>query len=82
MNQLECPKCGKTDYHLSHSRNVWEDLRKSLLNQRTYRCHSCNYRGWEKIKYSFHISFKKIALYFFVFIIALIIGYLTSNYMN
>ena len=72
---LQCPKCGEYNLHKSHSKNRYETIRKMLLNQRTYRCHSCNYRGWERRRrQGDKLTLKKVLLYFAVFIIASFVG--------
>ena len=77
---LPCPKCGVYDYHKSHMRNVFEQLRQLILPQRPYRCHSCNYRSWVFVKITRKkLSAKTILLYVGVFAVSVLVGLIIGS---
>jgi hypothetical protein len=41
-----CPKCEEFTLHRSHSQNALEQVIKTLLPLRPYRCSACQWRGW------------------------------------
>jgi len=43
----KCPKCGSEVVHRSRTRNQWELWRKEITGKRPYRCHACDWRGWD-----------------------------------
>ena len=80
---LACPKCGEYDYHNSHTRNIIERIRKIVLHQRPYRCHSCNYRGWIIVKVvGTKVSSKSVFFYVSILIISIIIGLIIGSTIN
>ncbi len=80
-SMYECPKCGEYHYHKSHSKNLYERIRKNMLNQRIYRCHRCHFRSWEKriVISGNQLTTRKIILYLLVVIIASLIGLLFKS---
>lgn len=44
--QIPCSRCGEYKLHKSRTRSQFEKYIKTLTYYRTYRCHSCNWRGW------------------------------------
>lgn len=80
---LACPNCGEFEYHKSHSRNIFERIRKTFLHQRPYRCHNCNFRGWILIKVATaNLSTKNVVLYFSVLIISIVVGLIVGSSIN
>ena len=41
-----CSSCRSLSLHRSHTRNVFERLRKAHTPKRPYRCDECGWRGW------------------------------------
>jgi len=77
-----CPKCGEFHFHKSHTRNLYERLRKVIFNQRIYRCHKCGYRGWGRYKViNRTISPKKILLYVLVLFISVFFSFIIKAYL-
>jgi len=71
-----CPECGEYHYYKSHSRNLYERIRKKLLKQQLYRCHRCGYRGWEKILNDQNFTSENYIVYFIVAVAAFFFGLL------
>ncbi len=46
MGPKLCPSCGAERVHRSHARGLMERARKSIGSKRTFRCHTCGWRGW------------------------------------
>lgn len=44
--QAPCPSCASRTLHRSKTRGLYERLRKVHTHRRTFRCHSCGWRGW------------------------------------
>src|SRR5947207_743637 len=42
-----CPVCSNST-HRSRLRSRWETWRRALTGRRPYRCHVCNWRGWQE----------------------------------
>jgi len=80
---IACPNCGEFDYHKSHIRNMLENIRKTVLHQRPYRCHSCDFRGWVLVRVAGNkISTKRAGLYITVLIISIILGLIVGSAIN
>jgi len=80
---LTCPNCGAADYYKSHTRNVYEKLRKAILHQRPYRCHLCDHRGWVSFEtYVAGFSKQHTTLYFVVVLISILLGIIAGTTMN
>ena len=78
-----CPQCGEYHYHRSHSRNLYEKLRKRLLKDRVFRCHKCGYRGWIRIKdLESPADHKVVYLYLFAVFAALLIGMVLKSILR
>lgn len=45
MSKIRCPGCGD-HLHRSHARGLDEKLVRLITPYRTYRCHTCGWRGW------------------------------------
>ena len=43
---ITCPSCGAPDVYRSRARSIPQRVKKSLSQQRLFRCHACNWRGW------------------------------------
>ncbi len=72
---IPCPKCNEYAFHKSHTRNLYERLRKRLLRQQTYRCHSCGYRGWIRIRVlKPRPTFRQLLIYLLVFMLAILVS--------
>jgi FlaA1/EpsC-like NDP-sugar epimerase len=41
-----CPVCAAADIHRSRTRTMVERVQRSLREERLFRCHACNWRGW------------------------------------
>ena len=46
VSAQRCPACSGSDVHRSRSRSLAERLKKSLTEERIFRCHRCGWRGW------------------------------------
>ena len=69
-----CPKCGKFSLHRSHTQNAAEQLIKTFLPIRPYRCGHCKYRGWrfkERVINKNRVV-KNLILYSIVFVVAIL----------
>lgn len=78
-----CPKCGEYHYHRSHSRNFYEKLRKRIKKDRVFRCHTCGYRGWIRVKKLEHETDRKVVyLYVFAVFAAFLIGIMLSSILK
>jgi len=79
---IPCPKCGEYAFHKSHTKNTYERIRKRILNQRPYRCHSCGYRAWiARNILKPKITSKQILIYISVFIISLLVSFFLKDYL-
>ena len=78
-----CPKCGAYHYHKSHSKDLYEKLRKMLLNDRVFRCHKCGYRGWIRIrKMKLANNRRMIYIYIFVLVAASVLGMMLKSVLR
>ena len=81
-SMIPCPSCGKYRYHKSHTRNIYERMRRLLLRQSPYRCHECGYRGWvSKSLLKKKTTLKEFLLYLVIFIIAVLVGMIMKRFM-
>ena len=69
-----CPKCGKFTLHRSHTDNSVEQLIKTFLPIRPYRCAECRWRGWRFKERAVNKNrrVKNLILYAVVFVVALL----------
>jgi predicted RNA-binding Zn-ribbon protein involved in translation (DUF1610 family) len=80
ISTFPCPRCKEYHYHRSHTRNLYERLRRRAFKQRPYRCHSCGYRGWEKTSsLNRQFSGRTFLLYLAILAIAIIAGLLAKS---
>jgi hypothetical protein len=69
-----CPKCGKFSLHRSHTSNTAEQVIKTFLPIRPYRCGECKWRGWRLKERTVNKNrfVKNLVLYSIVFAVALL----------
>ena len=80
---IECPKCENAEYYQSRMKSAFEKARRAILKKRPYRCHSCNYRGWVKIRpIKQDNNGRNLGFYSVIIIIAIIVGVIIGNMLN
>lgn len=80
---IPCPKCNEYSFHKSHTKNLYEKLRKRFLRQQPYRCHNCGFRDWiAKSILKPKPTAKQFVVYIFVFILAILFSLLLKNFLS
>ncbi len=78
-----CPKCGEYHYHKSHTKSIYEKLRKNFLKDRVFRCHKCGHRGWIRIrKLKLQNNRKMIYIYILVLFAASVFGMMLKSVLR